>query len=96
MRLGNAGSTGAPTTCAGSSSISGIRVAMSKPCMKAKTNRKMQTLHSALKKHRFMTAHAHQAVACLVTTVHHVSCCLHHIILPHTNLKCIRTAKSVL
>ena len=89
---GGPGSTGAPTTGACSSSVSGTRRAKGKPCMEAEANKKMQTLHSQLKKRHFMTARAQEAVACLVTAEHYKTCCLHHITEPQSDLKCSRTA----
>ena len=64
VRLKVAGSTAAPTTCACSSSLWSIRAGMAKPCIEAKADKRMQTLHSALKKHCLVTAHAKQGVAC--------------------------------
>ena len=89
---GGPGSTGAPTTGACSSSVSGTTRAKGKPCMEAEANKKMQTLHSQLKKRHFMTARAQEAVACLVTAEHYKTCCLHRITEPQSDLKCSRTA----
>ena len=89
---GGPGSTGALTTGACSSSVSGTRRAKGKPCMEAEANKKMQTLHNQLKKRHFMTARAQEAVACLVTAEHYKTCCLHHITEPQSDLKCSRTA----